>query len=362
MHSSTGKRRTARVGMAVAQVKGPARRVISKRRLGARGFVATVGASAVAVLGLHANAPASAETGYSADSGHAAATALGTFSEMSGPNVVSGLRPDIEGPGPNLYSVAAISSDDAWSVGLDDGLVRSEHWDGSTWSLGHTGIPGGSLDSGFYGVSADASDDVWAVGRFNSQATKRASLVAHWNGKKWSLMHAAEPVGTLSGVSLFGVDALSPTNVWAVGYYLDDSVTSHPVIEHWDGSRWSIIDSPPLAPASLGGLDAVSPTDIWAVGGQSDASGTRTPVMEHWDGSSWSIVKAAVPPSAGLTSLLGVSAVAANDAWAVGAYLNSDGVLKTLTEQWDGKRWKRVASPNIKEGVVDSHGGDRCGR
>src|SRR5207249_1337621 len=43
--------------------------------------------------------------------------------------------------------------------------------------------------------------------------------------------------------------------------------------------------------------------------------------------------------------LNGVAAVATNDVWAVGYYLNG-GVNQTLTEHWNGSAWSIVASPN----------------
>jgi hypothetical protein len=313
--------------------------VVARCRPGARALAASATGLTVAVLGLYGGLPAVATSGHSTPG-----TVEGSAT-MPGPNVLSGLRPAIEGPGPNLYSVAAIASDDAWTVGLAHGLVLSEHWDGDAWSLGHTGIPGGSLSSGLYGVSADASDDVWAVGSFSSQATKRSSLAAHWDGTDWTLMHTDDPVG-----GLYAVDAISPANVWAVGSYADEAGTVHPAIEHWNGSRWANVDGPRLDSGSLGSLTAVSSSDVWAAGSYTDASGTQLPVTEHWDGSSWTLVKAVVPRSAVFTSLLGISAVASDDVWAVGAYLNSDLVLKTLTEHWDGTRWKLVGSPNIQDG------------
>lgn len=48
---------------------------------------------------------------------------------------------------------------------------------------------------------------------------------------------------------------------------------------------------------------------------------------------------------AGGNGLTGVSASAANNAWAVGGYWNGS-APRTLVERWNGQRWARVASPN----------------
>jgi hypothetical protein len=69
------------------------------------------------------------------------------------------------------------------------------------------------------------------------------------------------------------VAALAPNNVWAVGSFV--KATKGPtltLIEHYDGSEWSVVPSPNVGPHSmfqsnrLFGITAVSPTDIWAFG------------------------------------------------------------------------------------------------
>jgi len=43
---------------------------------------------------------------------------------------------------------------------------------------------------------------------------------------------------------LNGVSALSPTNAWAVGDYNISPGPLQTLIEHWDGTQWSIVPSP----------------------------------------------------------------------------------------------------------------------
>src|SRR5450759_1391121 len=42
---------------------------------------------------------------------------------------------------------------------------------------------------------------------------------------------------------LFGVAAISPSDVWAVGYYSISGPTST-LVKHWDGIVWSVVPSP----------------------------------------------------------------------------------------------------------------------
>ena len=88
-------------------------------------------------------------------------------------------------------------------------------------------------------------------------------------------------------------------------------------------------------PSALNGIAAVSANDIWAVGswGQNGGQG----LIEHWDGTNWSV--AALLPQG--TLLLGVAAQSSRDVWAVG-----QNVAQTLVEHWNGRRWVAVPSPN----------------
>jgi hypothetical protein len=114
-----------------------------------------------------------------------------------------------------------------------------------------------------------------------------------------------------------------------------------------------------LAPAStaaqgdnLLGVGAVSATDAWAVGYKCSNATCSLPnltyntLIEHWNGKKWSTVASPNPgPS---TQLTGVSAVSATDAWAVGN-TNSGPVNTTpgpaLILHWNGRKWSKVASP-----------------
>ena len=92
-------------------------------------------------------------------------------------------------------------------------------------------------------------------------------------------------------------------------------------------------------PGQLLGVSAVSASDAWAVG----AGGTGTLTL-HWDGASWT--KVASPSPGSLASLAAVAAVSRSDVWAVGSYRTSSGGNKTLILHWNGTSWTRVPSPS----------------
>src|SRR5205823_6176384 len=109
--------------------------------------------------------------------------------------------------------------------------------------------------------------------------------------------------------------AVSANNVWAVGHS-NNRVVDAPLIEHWDGTQWSIVPSPNAGLSStLNAIGAVSAGDIWAAGDY--WSGTGIPVRSlllHWNGSTWGIIAA---PNAGTgdNDPTGLAAMAADDVW-----------------------------------------------
>ena len=121
------------------------------------------------------------------------------------------------------------------------------------------------------------------------------------------------------GRRILSIAAISPADVWAV----EAAGKGNPAtIEHWNGSTWSIVSLP--VGWTLHSLSAVSANDVWAVG-----SGG---VILNWNGTQWSQV--ANPAGQG-AALAAVDALSANDAWAI----NLNG---TVTEQWNGTQWTAV--------------------
>jgi hypothetical protein len=250
----------------------------------------------------------------------------------------------------SLNAVTAVSSGDQWAVGSWTQYPNAyhfhtlvEHWDGTPG--GWTVVPSpdsGALNNYFHGVAAAAPDDAWAVGGSDESGSPYASLVEHWDGASWSIV----PGASFEGV-LYSVVALGPDDVWAVG---TQGYPGAGLIEHWNGTTWTAT-SLPFA-AVLRGVAAVGPQDVWAVGQRygTDVEGDTTLTM-HFDGGSWSEVPSPSPLQQRDTDqnwLTSVSALAANDVWAVGRYGDHDGgpLDETLVEHWNGTSWSLVKSPS----------------
>jgi hypothetical protein len=122
---------------------------------------------------------------------------------------------------------------------------------------------------------------------------------------------------------LDGVVTISSSDVWAVGDWQNAGAASQTLIEHWDGTSWSVVSSP--SPGSnaneLRSVSADAPNDVWAVGITSNTGSSLT-LVEHWDSANWSVIPAVNFGSA-LTEFFGVTSIAPDDVWAVGDFQNT---------------------------------------
>ena len=151
---------------------------------------------------------------------------------------------------------------------------------------------------------------------------------------------APSPNPGSQGNAFYGVAATSACNAWAVGDYENTGGHYRPLIERWNGNAWKVQKSaePSKGDTMLLGVAALSASDAWAVGSVPHPNGV---MIEHWNGTAWTIQ--ATSPLDG--TLFSVAAVSPSDAWAVGEdYNGSD--LQTLVEHWNGKAWTMQDSPN----------------
>jgi hypothetical protein len=241
-----------------------------------------------------------------------------------------------------LHGLVAVSENDIWVVGGTGASTHTERWDGTVWTT--VSSPNvGTYSNGFFGIAAIAANDIWAVGAHSTTTTDYQTLTEHWDGTQWSVVPS--PNVSTYNHSLLGVAAVATNDVWAVGNYLGNpNGPNQTLIEHWNGTNWSIVNSPNVGTGgnTLAGVAAVSASDIWAVGNYHSNSVDYT-LIERWNGTTWTVVTS---PNIGAGSVLtAVSVVAANDIWAVG--YSGNNYNATLVEHWDGIGWSVIPSPNV---------------
>jgi len=249
--------------------------------------------------------------------------------------------------GNDLFGVSATSSTDAWAVGFSILSPLAEHWNGTGWSISHT-LKANPYHDEFLGVSADSLTDVWAVGDTQLQSGVYVPLIEHRDATSWSVV-ANPNVGSFGGY-LEGVVAFSRTDVWADGaVYTSNSGNAVTLIEHWNGNAWAIVQSPNANNIfnAIYSLSATGPHDIWASGvfapSQSNLRIHQT-LIEHYNGTKWSIV-ASPNKNAFSNNTNAIAAITSTAALATGDYYDGT-TFRTLAEGWNGSAWTIQPSPN----------------
>jgi hypothetical protein len=144
------------------------------------------------------------------------------------------------------------------------------------------------------------------------------------------------------------VSALSSADAWAVGEIDTGGPTGlHTLAAHWNGSGWTRVATPSpgtgISGSTLDGVSAVSAADAWAVGNYETSGKVFKTLAVHWNGTRWSQVPTPSGPQD--SGLAAVTAVSATDLWAVGADAVNN-VAKNLVLRWDGSSWSQVPSPS----------------
>jgi hypothetical protein len=259
-------------------------------------------------------------------------------------------------PGPELgprqwalNGFAPLGTNDIWGIGFSSSSSTATqaliaHYAGTSWVV----VPGPSVN----GLSSTLSgitrvphlNELWAVGQVSAGTTTN-TLIEHYNGTSWTVVPSPNSGGSSS---LSSVSANAPNDVWAVGQYSNGKLQAT-LIEHYDGTRWSVVPSPNVGAAGdwLNGVLALSRTNAWAVGESVTGYNIANyPLIEHYDGSSWTVASA-FPLADGI--LFGITAITSTDVWAVGRYQHTDAVYShTLLEHFDGSSWTVVPTPYIE--------------
>jgi hypothetical protein len=265
------------------------------------------------------------------------------WATVASPNLTSG----------GLSAVAEVSATDIWTVGnyLDTNNSNqplTEHWDGNSWTM----IPNPGSNGFLRGVTALASNDVWAVGQYYTNGAYQ-TLIENWNGSSWNIIPS--PNNSARNNYLYSISGVFQNDIWAVGQYIPDAGgADQPLIEHWDGTSWTIVSSPDVGSGNDSSLESISyllPNDIWAVGFTTNGypNFVWTPLTEHYDGTSWHIVPSPTVNPANPWRLEGVMMFSSNNVWAVGAVYNNppSSPVPDLIEHWDGNSWTIIQSPTV---------------
>ncbi|HVO54726.1 MAG TPA: hypothetical protein VMT37_09955 [Solirubrobacterales bacterium] len=186
------------------------------------------------------------------------------------------------------------------------------------------------------GVSCPTTGLCMAVGRSESEA-----LIERRGAGGWSIEAGASSPGA-EGESLYGASCVSATSCFAVGGQRHGG-SETPLIEHWNGSQWSYMPGPaaPGEYTDLAGISCVDEAWCMAVGQANFSDGDSVEVVEHWNGSSWTLESPPSPPSSDARSLSGVDCTSRSFCEVVGGYDNDQGIFTghAYAIAWSGTSW-----------------------
>ncbi len=243
-------------------------------------------------------------------------------------------------------------------------------WNGTRWSIQSVPAPAGSPGSGLSGVSCSSPAACTAAGSYDTPGGSTALLAESWNGTSWHIQATPSPAGS-TGSEFLAVScsaaaactAVGATTISTPGASGGTSMTMS-LAERWNGTAWRIQATPNPGRSAGGGLAAVScsaATACTAAGSYDTTSHLARATAAAWGGRSWH--RQATPSPAGASAssgLVGVSCASAGACTAAGFGTGATGDNTTLTERWDGTRWRIQPSPEPAGALSASLTGVSC--
>jgi hypothetical protein len=224
------------------------------------------------------------------------------------------------------------------------GTGLAERWNGTSWALQAIASPHGNTAADLGRVSCTDKTRCIAVGTFFSKEAIETLVTEQWDGTKWTVLNT--PLNTASdSTGLADVSCTFTTACTAVGFYHDPVDGNRALAENWS-LRWQL-QAPQIPAGSLaGGLQTVSCPFVnfcAAVGGDELSGSVFDAVVETWNGRNWIV---GTTPNASNSVLSGVSCNGAKACTAVGDAVGGGSTLISLAERWNGTNWTVQSTPN----------------
>jgi hypothetical protein len=272
----------------------------------------------------------------------AAAAAQSPWSPVSSPVPAGGYV--------NLHGVSCATAGFCMAVGTNDfSHTWAQRWDGTAWSA----VPIPDSSNQLHDVSCSSPQWCVAVGQAFDNPVQ--GLIRHWDGSAWTDVPTPPVADVADLVVLSGVSCAAPNACVAVGRWEDQvsprGATRQSLAMHWDGSSWEIepvatVPTDQVAADALTDVSCPSADACFAVGSISSGA-VATPLVERWDGTRWT-PHPATPPAGGIWSgVTGVSCASAAFCIAVGSYGDAAGGGGTLVITGGLGPWVSVPTPDL---------------
>ncbi len=227
-----------------------------------------------------------------------------------------------------------------------------------SWRVAQAAVPPAPARVELAALSCPAPATCLAVGRIPYSG---ALFGARSDGASWSFVPAQTP--SRAQPALTNIACASPTTCFAVGQSGEFPEPTLPLMEQWDGTRWTIgaAPKPPAAKqAQLTGVACRGPSFCMVIGTSSTSTSSGyldTPYSARWNGHGWSVIATAAPEPHATFSLTRVSCWSPTGCFAVGNHSVPLGGIVTFTERWNGRHWLIVPSaspPEIANSSADN--------
>jgi len=221
------------------------------------------------------------------------------------------------------------------------------------WELMHAPNPGGSLI--LFGADATARDNMWAVGTrtvFEPGDTPRYNYAARWDGDSWVVTEPVQPSTLRDSQNLAGVLAMSPSDAIIVGTYNPPAGSSQSQSQRWNGSNWTLLNSPSYSGGTTFRSIGRAGDDIWAGGSKYSElpppAASTFPMAARLNGNSWEVEF--VPPLAdtggrSYNFIRAIGGATEDDVWGAGIAQEIAGDdpfgPAAMMVHWDGSSWSQ---------------------
>lgn len=216
-------------------------------------------------------------------------------------------------------------------------------------------------------IKGFTTQDVWTAGYVWGTvggAIEFRTRMLHWNGAAWSVSPTRDVESAPALNILFGLDGSGTSDLWTVGYYRDSNFIDRSLLEHWNGTAWTIVPAPHHGTGHnvLQAVSAPRADHAWAVGNATDPAYDYGPLALHWNGSWWSDVPVTVPAFCRRQiDLTGVATLPGGAALLTGHCLTTAGrqgfVLRYAAGQWRLSAGPKVVPENSQLFAVTWTGG-----
>jgi hypothetical protein len=230
--------------------------------------------------------------------------------------------------------------------------VLAQVWDGSRWMMRLPPKPRSMEDPILYDVACTSSTSCIGVGHFTYEVgaffnSQIAPLILRWNGHGWHFELSANPGGSLD-TELGAISCAAPNRCVAVGSDRVSGGTYSTFAEINNDGAWKTLPTPDPAgspDAEFMDVSCPLPDRCFAVGFFALGSDSR-PLLESWDGTKWTIQPTSMPPGASAGVLTAIDCVSARTCEVVGTYRQGTPTQHAFSATLDERRWDVVPMPD----------------